>query len=1064
MYGNCFLETAYDKTTMWKFWYGHIYTKRPIQLFNNITVNISGDISWGHNQDLYFLNNSYIHSLILHAGAGVSGFFDTFQRGDYGHTEETSITYDVSAGHSHDAGYWSNPEGTSANLVSPIHYFSSYVYGLTASNIVRLSMVDTSSEPSVNNWKIFRNDVGNFDSSHRVSVYNTDFGVFGNGGSFAVIAGEKIDISGNVRGAMLKEKAIYYRLSDGVIATSDDEEYTTGISADDTTAMYLLGTSDVFFVLGGTNKLVHYDGLKIAVIESPTSPFTDSTFWKGEIILRTKDDDLYRFNGKEFIFLLSLKSLEWTVKTFCFVDNVMYVSFVDGDKQFVHGYVLEANVRRLSLHVLLTSNNVNDIFTAYYTVNNVYIQLGRNRRGISRGRSSALNFDALEGTLVLPSGNITCEDYIDAGDAIIVGKTDEAISPAGYATIHDDEYVLGSGSVYLDLIYNSEHSRTYTDITASIVHDNKYYYGHRGDISVFSKGPDGQLQEPESTEFANKIACRFMPAGEKLFALVQDFNETLINYTVETPPAPTGSFNHIPHLPMQWGRPRTRIYEKDTQSNSWSQHIPSETEYGRDIIDAITHDDMLYVLSRPASGEIACYRHDTETFTKTITGYSGALELNESLLYASQSTLSVYEFAISGNGAFEVDSNGDFVKWKMTDTSNGFHRHYLYNHPRGPYVVHDQVEILRSNIGSSGIYPLPTGYDSSPYSGYFVDYGGIEKYNVRTISVSFVDWKINPNIESPVAKLVLGKDSPTPVGGIEDDEYKMTDLRKTAKRDSIRFITSVTNNKAIFILTQEDKKVLNIYRISDFNEYLTKTPHPSGHLTVGSPTREKTTVSDGLSRVGIPRHEDPPDDADDYRFYYEFDGTANYSNMLYCSINISESLGLSEPIKVLGDGDDLFIPSPGFDVYTYHRRYSDIGAANINGNLYVPLLCRKNDPIGEMFGLVLIIYRDGVVRIAGKENTTHTIFRPVGRSHFLKDGTSFVTSSMKMQDDEKTMVSFEDIKEDEIADEIFMGINVTAQSLNERLQRIYNTFGHKQWLIGERKTTSSDIMNIKERY
>jgi hypothetical protein len=648
------------------------------------------------------------------------------------------------------------------------------------------------------------------------------------------------------------------------------------------------------------------------------------------------------------------------------------------------------------------------------------------------------------------------------------GRLDD--SPFEYTGDFKDTYI--SRYVYNTVISDAH---TYNDITCSIVFNNTYYFGHRGDISAFLKTGD-KFNEPVPTRLAHQIVAKFLPLDNSLYALVQDFNSGLVDYIWGPPTSPyaseTDNTNYVPFLPGPWSVPVTKLYRKALNQNSWSEDTKFTQQFGLNLIDAISHDNNIYVIAHDRTGSgilSAKYAAGNPDVSGILLSFSGGLLLNESLIGSNMAGTSLFEFVPTTDGRFESVS-GIYPTGVIADL-NGHHEFYLYNHPAGPYVVHDQVEFLYENISPSSIYPWRSS-DKYEVQGYVMKNMG-DRYSYRTLGITFLKQELprpprlgNPldipiqiypvDVNTPNIKITIAKDHPLSVSqSDETNKYVMKDrsVDSACNRNHIHFITSVTHNKVIYLLVQVDQ-VMKIYAVRDFGDYIYKIP-PIGGNPDANAASGVSTVFGETSYAGIKTYTNfvPSGTFNSGKagvpFFLDF-VPCDLNNTFVTEFNINDIVGFNPgSVYILGDGDDLFIQKPLSKKYKNNKRFATHSTMAVGSNIYVPITCRVDHPTGRLYTFVLGFFSDGSIGLLNK---------PTGRAQIqFKDG-KYVISAMKMTDDSQEYISYRDIQNDPVWGKTIL------DTIPDQFSKIYNPNASKKWIIGEYDIKIEDNLNVRENF
>jgi len=1026
-----------------------------INLFNKLNIDSNGNVDFNLDRDtLYCANKTHLHNTALVGSSYISGIIDTFH--EDGVSELNTVTHSI-AGHTHNAGTWSDIETTTL-ILCPVIQDGNNIYSLKDGGVVGRDYNDTNEWHAINQ---FRNTDVEYDYTSRIHIEGNNYALFGKNKTVITINGIKppLNNSNICRGAVYPNDSVYYELNDNYIRTLNGESFR--VEPANNAEAYKVDNYTYFVMndIGKLNGLIYkYNGLSLETISTGVSIKT-STVWKNDIILLDIYGRVYKYDGTELTIVGDIPSFEQEHNPVRIhgIDSVLFVEYAHDDIQYINLYNLNDNLKLLSIEYLLSQDiesNGNPISVVYGTNGNIGVQLGSKFIHTNRNLSTALSLDVIDGLCIMGSGNITADNIVSPFN-VINGRTSKSFTEIGLEDkkkISDDPFILepGRGGGVLDResgyvkypdytmddthlkdsyidrhVINDDQYATYTDTTCSTVYNNELYLGHRGSISVING--DDVTPKPQK----DKVISKFIPTSNGLYALAQDFSNG-VNQNTESQLFDETT-QYIPTLAEVWSVPHPTLLIKD--DDAWkSDDINSF--YGIDMIDCVSYNNNLYILSHINGSGVMCYKHDlNEPNNQIETGYVADMDLNE---YLNDTTY------ITSQGKFVVDSSGNYIVTNR-DVNTGYHKFYMYNKNDGPYIIHDHIELLYTGIGSSEVGVNNTLNSSGNITQtYDVDVNGKNLYNYRVIDVSYADTGDVSNV--PFAKIIVEKDSVMLHSiNINNTQYMRSLGDLSNKRKTTKFITSVTSDDNIFILMQTQsttKTMLNIYKISCDYLYHNKTPDG-----------DKTTFG-GYSRVGI----DTDSTTVGTYQYIDFTGIGDYSNYLYSSIDITNALNIPD-LTLLGDGDDLFaLLDNGHPDYRNARVYSNTSYCNTGNVTYVPLLARSHNPDGSMHNPILAIYGDGTCKLI---DDTSFVYRPVGRSHIINDEGKLTFASMKLDDDQSDNVTVIDNLSDSVQNQINESTN--RDEIHSSLSTRYNVYGNKHLITGEYDMLVKDVLNIKEK-
>ena len=1188
-YGTDYIDSLYDANTnkTWLFNYANIYTTNNISLLSG-NFQIYAGTGNGVLSGLYaplFKNTVQTKGLTLNPSAIVSGFHDTFQI--LGISDTNLINYS-SSGHAHTSSGWLSIE-KDYPVVSNVFFDGRYYTTVSPYQILTMDSLGTN-----NNWTpgatIGTGDYPN-NNATRLYVNNGVLYAFNN-----IFTLNTIQLVPQDKNAILNNQFIFTEIGDNKFSI-----ITVNITNNDTTSFPIITEgvqeNSEFYSIDGNVYFVNFDRNNILNLYK-----YNGTVWLkfSQEILGTYINSFVSKNEIFFAFTNGGKLNLWNFTT-TFTAVGPYPLF--GDKSLRRVDIIGHNIAQLNNTELYVCN-INDkssnkydptknqklfdnltpdsTLSVYKNANYYFIQVDDSKRRLIKNVSGALTLDIIGGIANI-SGNITILDSLNTLSPIFAA-TSQSLYTKTYP-MNTDPFVLDINRTdftesYLDrYVYKSTFGRasTYNDLTTSTLYNGQYYFAHRGDISVFSKNSDGSFADPKPSSLRSVIPVKFISTGSDLYALVQDFTSTTIDVesiSISTkgtkPQSPFASYyvaagegslyggnDFIPYVPEKWSIPFTKIIRKNRDNENWQKVDWIDNKFGRNIIDAISYDNNLYIIAHDSTGSgIISSKFDaSNSFSETKLTFSGCLENYESFMSLPGNI--IWQFVPDVNGNY-ISITGVYSGIVSPDI-NGYHEIYTYNHPNGPYVIHDQVEVLYDSIAPSSIWPLRGSLDT-PVNGYVMTNFN-NQYLYRTISLSFLqepetksnrintpfsqyspvdDRNVNnPNIKIPLLRDSLQKLTPD----ILSNKYTMKMLADNSlSRNTCHFITSITHGTRIYIIMQINSSI-SIYSINTNEDYYFKTPSntapliggticyvppgltgimngatqgfqtynptyddlyfydpsfgigapiatiTSGHLTKINDSNisgdfsalstapgtlyctyqsavnyrkdvrfnTKTVFGDVVSYAGIKTPLDmPAANPNGNSFYLDFlpyDSTTH----LCTQIDLTKVLTNISNIYVLGDGDDLFIQKPKSRNYRYNKRYSTPSPISIGGSLYLPLTCRNNYPIGELYTIVLGFFADGTIGLVDKDNVpTQIITRPMGRTQSIYNNGSYVIGSIKLNDSEPVIIDYQTISQDPTYG------NLIIDNVTQSFSNMYNTFGNKDWIIGEYDITVEDNLNVRE--
>lgn len=1089
--GNCYIDQINDHNRRWIFTGSDIKTLDGFKLFGGFAmVNGSGVINTSGT--ITFNESVSIRDITLSSNKIVSGVIDTYQKN--GVSDYNLITYS-NAGHTHDASGWFLPT-TDSIVVGNTIFDGRYYYMVSQQMVCRLDGSDL-----IENWSPFQYTTSNYDSNTRVFKDNKDVGVVNLYGK----PGDKV--------ATINGLSVYGKCGSDTLTISDGRSFQLSSA---------ITTQDEFYYIDGNVYFVHINLKQIIVYKFNgkvwkqwnsiiNGTFINSCVSNNEIFLSYSINSnlfgLVRFNTIGIFKNVNSYSLFGDPKNIVVLDHdivCLCKDFINDDKYSVYLY----NLNKPTINQLLFNDMNNEMISIYSNLNYIFVQIGSVKRKIRKNKSTALSLDAIGGIYNLKdnikvNGSIKNKSLITALCANSLFKDNATIYKHLFllepGRNNDDsvfEYTGDFKDTYINrYVFNSIFSdvHIYSDQTCSVFFNNTYYFGHRGDITSFIKSNDiFQLVNP--TTLKNKIIVKFLPLDKTLFALVQDFDDATVDYVYPLPESPyareNGKTNFIPYHPGPWSIPMTKLFRK--VQNSWVEETKYTEKHGRNIIDAISHDNNIYVLAHTSvSSGIASYKYSYDNINDP-SGismcFSGNLILNESFFGLTEDGPPLaYEFTSTSDGKYIMKDVVSYYTNPLRDC-NGHHVFYLYNHPIGPYVVHDQVEVLHNTIGPSSLYAYWNGSSTQKMcKGYVMENKG-SRYNYRTLSISFLreelprpsrsedvyDFPIqisNNNVNNPNIKIPIIKDHPHALSS--QQERNKTTMKSLAddrdcNRSDIHFITSITHNKIIYLLVQIDQ-VIRIYQVRDFGDYTYVVPNLMSPLPAGisfpnvvnSVSGVSSVVGEGLSYAGLKTNIGYLPGGTNYggtNTFLDFI-PCELSNTLVTEFNISDVVGNNPgTVYVLGDNDDLFIQKPTSKNYRHNKRFATHSTINIGSNLYVPITARVNHPTGRLYTFVLGFFNDGSVGLVDNENIPLQILhKPTGRTQCLFHGGKYVISSLKLTDDAQEYVDYRQVVNDRVYGKVLATDIPTFTTL-------YNPFAKKKWIIGEYDVRVEDNLNTRENY
>ena len=1031
-------------------------------------INTTGDITFQGNLNIRDMNTKT---------DPISGFHDTYLR--IGVSDE-NVVYS-NTGHNHDASGWSWPSSDS-NVIGQIIYDGRYYYAMSDSQILRMDSTGT-----VDHWEMYRNLSVTLDSTDRIYMANSEP---------TIAATDKASFS------HINDITLGATIGDNKIFLSDGRSFKLPTMILDQDEFYQID-GNVYFVQGSLNRIYisKFNGVTWnSYSTSVAGTFVNSCVSNHEIMIAHKINatkmGITRFNLVGLFRPLAAYNLYNTGLRVIIKDHDLVIYGKDLiDKSFYTVYVYNINdpTKYQKLLYNLPAGSINIYHNATY----IFIQTNTLKSRININKSTNLPFDSIGGLLNL-SGNInTTNNFLTK--SLVMGLVADSIYRDD-VPIYRNKFLLEPGRLddsqfeykgdfsdsYISrYAYNKDNieAGTYNDMTCSVLYNNTYYFGHRGDISSFIKeGTNFKLSNP--ARLGDKIAVKFLPLEKQLYALIQDFKDAENDFVVGLPTSPkAGDTDHtdfIPYLPGPWSVPFTKLFYKDNVKNTWVEDRKFTEKFGRGIVDAISHDNNLYVFSYDKNNisGVMSYKFSPSDPSGIALSYSGQLNLFESLVGSNFKNTQLYNFVQESDGSYLRSSSGSLIDEYPTtinNNMNAFNEFYVYNHPFGPYIVRDQVEVLYDKISPSSIYPTTTTIVYGPTQNYVMTNIG-QKYLYRTLDVSFLQQEsprpraaynstdtkpqLPPlNVNSPSIKIPIIKDYPKPITTeMLNNKFIMKDisLETGCNRRNIHFITSVTHNKKIYLLVQIDR-TLKIYCIRELGEYFMNVPF-SNDPSVSGVT---TVFGDGISYAGIRTNYNASqyDMTDAYRlpFYLDFI-PCEITNTLVTELDIPSVIGFNPgSVYILGDGDDLVIQkSPSTDCHKF-KRYSSHTTISVGSNIYLPITCRVNHPTGRLYTFILGFFDDGSVGLVDNSNAPIEIVnRPVGRTQCIYREGRWAISSLSMMDGEKEYINYRDIQSDSVWGKTIL--DVIPNSFAE----IYNPNVKKKWIIGEYDVSINDNLNVRE--
>ena len=1055
--GNSYLDAiSIDANGTWSFNYGNIRSQGPIRLFNN-SFNIfsegSGVLNTTHSINF---NGSILSSDVLLTRGLVSSTHDTYSTTA---AYDTSVVYSVN-GHSHDASGWSASLSTQT-INNTVTFDGIYYYTIGSNSIIRLD--STSSDGT---WTNTTNDLP--------TIYND-------------ILSKTTIISKNLLnniGFLINNNKIVIDINKQQILYND-EIYKLDSSTSILDDVYIID-NNFYYVQTIINTIyIHRFNGKVwkkwKYNFNNTCSFITTCVSNNEIFIIAQIN-----NTKITVVKFSMLGIFKIINNFNSYGKLNKVSILDHDMLCLYdmidykiAYIYSLNNPK---YIQKLFNNINYSITSISLYNDSiynYAHVGDMRKRILRNKSMTLSIDSIGGIYNFKNninikGSVTTNSPINAITKQSIYKNINSIHTNKYILepekAKDDSFSTSFINRYL---YNNTlfESPVYNDLTSIIFYNNSYFIGHRGSITIFNKNNNNVL-ESKAVSLGDVIVSKFMALDNYLYALVQDFTNASVDFISEIPESPLAAdseirSNLIPFVPVKWSNPFTKLYKFSPSKLDWNEDINFTNTFGRNIIDSISYDNSLYILSHDNSGSgIVSYKYSVNdiSISGKILDYTGSLNLNESLTANSNVILS--GFIQNKDGSFKI-SNNTYEKQAIIDL-NGFHEFYLYNHAIGPYVVHDQIETLYNYIAPNSIIPSAL----SPDVVYTLKNTGI-KYNYRTLTISFLNTNaaqvysnigynslIHSNLNTSVIKIPIILDNGTPITN-DLDKYNIKTLSDNSfnNRDKIHFITSITFNKNIYLLMQVNTSI-NIYCIKDFNNHLDIVDNAifnSESPTAIHDRNVKTTTGIGMSYIGVPtglNYINSKNIDHDSHTFLDFIPT-DIQNVLIASIDITNIISNKSSIYVLGDNDDLYIQKPKSKNYRHNKRYGTSSNMIISSNLYLPITCRVNYPYGELYTFVLGFFADGSVGIVGNNNnSTEMVYRPMGRSQITYSNGKYLIATIKMQDEASTNITY-----DELQQIVWKSI---LDTIPQNYSDMYNMIAKKQWVIGEYDIKVEDNLNIRE--
>lgn len=1107
--GVGYIDRLDSKTRQWGFAYGDIKTLGDISLLNSefkIFNESSGVLDM--YKSVVFKGPISTRDLTLGHDGIVSGIFDTYL--SVGVADTQLITYSTT-GHSHDASGWVYPTSDSA-LVGNIIFDGRYYYAVGESSILEFDSLGTKE-----NWISRPSSVVPFDYNTRVYKDNTNLNIVNSQWVPHVSSFRYTDkYSGRLgdKVATIGELVIFGNIGSDTLQIADGRTFKlTGV----------IVSTDEFYFIDGNVYFVHTADKQLIIYRFNGKVWKEWNYYlQGQFINScVANSEIYiaqkvgvKLAITRFYLIGNFRSVNsYTLygdpKTVAIFDHdlICLTKDLPGELDRYHlgspnNYSLHVySLNNPSRYQLLFYNLIRSSIGIFCNSQYVFVQAGPLKRKILKNKSTALTLDAIGGLYDL-NGDINVGGSLKS-KALIMARCIDSLyvedSPIyKHMFLLEPETVTYKDSFINRLVFNQIFSdaHTYNDQTCSVVYDGMYYIGHRGDVTSFLKTGDTLKNTPSKLD--NKIVAKFLPLNNSLYALVQDFQTATVDFTLNVPSSPNASeydkTNFIPYHPGPWSVPVTRLYYKTTGTNTWREDTKYIERYGNNIIDATAHDNNIYIIAHDRSGSgIISSRHsyDQPNPTGILLSFSGVLDLKESFVGPGMLDEPLVEFVPTTDGRFIKPLDGPWsglYEYRTSPDLNGHHEFYLYNHPIGPYVIHDQVELLYNTVPPSSVFAYR--YYGYPTLGYGIKNKG-NKYNYRTISVTFLKQEYTrpkrfgtvydtiiqlpfTDVNTPNIKIPICIDHPEIITDeLENNKYSMKSLAQDSKistRKNIHVITSVTRNKNIFILVQIDQSV-RIYCIRDFNDYIFKTnkvSKPDDSYFIDWSSNEGTIFGEGLSYAGnktytnfIPVGECLGVPAfTSNSFFLDFI-PCDISNSIFTEFNIRDVIdGNSGPVHIFGDGEDLFVDKPKSTNYRYNKRFATHSTMSIGSNLYVPITCRVNHPHGKLYTFVLGFFADGSVGLVDKnEVPIELIGKPMGRSQCVYKDGKYIISATKIADESREYITYREMKNDPVYGQVLLD-----SVPHDIFTSIYNPFAPKRWIIGEYDVTVNDNLNVRETF
>ena len=1064
--GPTFIDTLIDssKIPTWSFQYGTISAVSGINLFNNkfiINSNASGLIT----NDIIFTNSLTVSNLNLPVSGRVSGFHSTYN--PMGVTDNGVINYSIS-GHTHNSSGWLQPVvdyPISGNTI----FDNRYYYNFNDTVVLTFDSLGTS-----NSWTILNNKITTPTSnSSRVFKDSTNLNFMNSGQDiylgllpYSILGDKKATANnliysvrvGNTNLSIHNTNGIVTQITLPCVVSKLDEFYYF-----DNNLYFVQVSNGAVYINKINNFILTFNSISITGYTYVSSYVCDSEIFI--ILYEDNNTYLFRYNDIEkstFVALFFTNSVPSQVA----VIEQLFVTVCDTSV-----IVFSINNPKKS-YTLFQDIDSSQKLSVYQNTNYIFVQFGSYKRMIRTNASTSLSLDSITGIMNL-GNNIHIIGSLHT-DSIIFGFVVGSLY-ANFIPIYNDNYLLNTtNQTYINrFVYNKliSNAFVYNDVTCGQVFQGKFYFGHRGALSIFSRQSNDTFTDPISSPQQNIIPVRFLALNDSMLMLVQDFNNAIVDFVLNQPNSPyaadqqTNQYgsNSISYIPGPWSVPLTRIYQKDKSSETWNVVKNFTEAYGNNIIDAITYDNNLYILCHDpnsTSGIISVKYQAGKYDAPTSLTCSGTLPLNESFVGSSQRSSTINQFIPTSDGRFTTDGNGNYTV-TTSPNINGFNKFYMYNHPNGPYVVHDTVELLVDTIQANSIYSSRSSW-SSGVIGYAVS-DTTNKFNYRTLNISFLNKPesrintVNTNfiqmpdrdINNPNWKIPLYKDNPNVITSSGSaDKYNMKDVANNSDRSQTHFITSVTLNKVIYLIIQVNQ-TLQIYSLRNLSDFQFKIP---GGIS--------TVCGTGYSYAGCKYNDNwinKPYSMDTSTAYSMEYIPCTLENLLCTQIDLTKLLPVSTNLYVMGDGDDLFIQNPLSTNYRYNKRYATQSNLVIGGSLYLPLTCRDNHPTGPIYSFMLGFFSDGTISIVDKNDIPMQIIQtPLGRVQFAYKDGRFITSALRLEDGEPLTVTYKDI----VANPTY-GTLITKSNPNY-FNDMYNAFGEKRWVIGEYDVKINDNLNMRE--